>query len=261
MHYDRYGTGLTDNTSWPYWQVVLWTACPAYKLLDLFTVSVTVSVSARCSVASCSHASNTLSAPMPPWPTRPHSHNSGNTASYAPSGHFDADRPLPPLPSTAVDLDIPTLYPRRKPEPENTSTKHGRSFSHPFPFFGGGSKKSEKRNVLKNQINVDSTDDDDSLIGDGRSTPSSNVPSRNASVNVGNGPMTGKCMTCDSTVRWPRDLKVFRCTICLTVNDLEPNQERDQQLPGSNPKNAHAQFAIPRKRKYGFVFLGLLADG
>lgn len=29
-------------------------------------------------------------------------------------------------------------------------------------------------------------------------------------------------MTCDSTVRWPQDLKTFRCTTCLTINDLEP---------------------------------------
>lgn len=34
--------------------------------------------------------------------------------------------------------------------------------------------------------------------------------------------MTGKCMTCDSMVRWPKELKVFRCTVCLTINDLQP---------------------------------------
>lgn len=34
--------------------------------------------------------------------------------------------------------------------------------------------------------------------------------------------MTGKCMTCDSMVRWPKELKVFRCTVCLTINDLKP---------------------------------------
>jgi E3 ubiquitin-protein ligase HECTD2 len=34
--------------------------------------------------------------------------------------------------------------------------------------------------------------------------------------------VTGKCMTCDSLVRWPRELSVFRCTVCLTINDLHP---------------------------------------
>ena len=34
--------------------------------------------------------------------------------------------------------------------------------------------------------------------------------------------VTGKCLTCDSLVRWPRQLDVFRCTVCLMVNDLKP---------------------------------------
>ncbi|KAH0544830.1 hypothetical protein FGG08_001059 [Glutinoglossum americanum] len=34
--------------------------------------------------------------------------------------------------------------------------------------------------------------------------------------------VAGNCMTCDSLVRWPRELNVFRCTICLTINDLKP---------------------------------------
>lgn len=35
--------------------------------------------------------------------------------------------------------------------------------------------------------------------------------------------VTGKCSTCDSRVRWPRHLDVFRCTVCLMVNDLKPS--------------------------------------
>jgi E3 ubiquitin-protein ligase HECTD2 len=34
--------------------------------------------------------------------------------------------------------------------------------------------------------------------------------------------VTGKCMTCDSMVRWPKNLHVFRCTVCMTINDLKP---------------------------------------
>jgi E3 ubiquitin-protein ligase HECTD2 len=40
--------------------------------------------------------------------------------------------------------------------------------------------------------------------------------------NAGDDMVTGKCITCNSTCRWPRHVQVFRCTICLTVNDLEP---------------------------------------
>ena len=35
--------------------------------------------------------------------------------------------------------------------------------------------------------------------------------------------VTGKCSTCDSRVRWPRHLDMFRCTVCLMVNDLKPS--------------------------------------
>ncbi|KAG0638914.1 hypothetical protein HOY80DRAFT_1137176 [Tuber brumale] len=33
---------------------------------------------------------------------------------------------------------------------------------------------------------------------------------------------TGHCMCCDCTVRWPSNLNVFRCTVCMTINDLKP---------------------------------------
>lgn len=33
---------------------------------------------------------------------------------------------------------------------------------------------------------------------------------------------TKHCMCCDYNVRFPRELKVFRCSNCLTVNDIEP---------------------------------------
>lgn len=42
--------------------------------------------------------------------------------------------------------------------------------------------------------------------------------------------VTGKCMTCDTNVRWPKHLNVFRCTVCLMINDLKPavvNQQAD----------------------------------
>lgn len=39
--------------------------------------------------------------------------------------------------------------------------------------------------------------------------------------------MTGNCMTCDSKVRWPRTLLVFRCTVCLAINDLESARDAE----------------------------------
>jgi hypothetical protein len=184
---------------------------------------------------------------MTPWPPRQQAYTSNEITSRTTSSHIDTNRPLPPLPSTAADVDAPTLYPRHRTEPEAAPIKHGRSFSHPFPsLFRGGSKRSERRN-LKNKINVDSTDEDES-IGDERSNRSSHAPSRNPSVNASSETMMGKCMTCDSTVRWPRELKVFRCTICLTVNDLEPNQETSQEPTRSYQNNTQSPFAVQRKR-------------
>lgn len=183
---------------------------------------------------------------MPPWPPRPQSNTPNGTISYSPSIQGDINRPLPLLPPMGVELDLPTLYSHRRAEEEVTSAKHGRSFSHPFPFFGTGSKRSQRRVHPKNKIGVDSTDDDS--IDDGHSNRSSNVPLRKPCVTAGSEPMTGKCMACDSTVRWPRELRVFRCTICLTVNDLEPSQEISQQPLGSGQKIAHASFVVPRKR-------------
>ena len=37
----------------------------------------------------------------------------------------------------------------------------------------------------------------------------------------------GKCATCDSSVRWPQHLEVYRCTVCLMINDLKPNVPND----------------------------------
>lgn len=174
---------------------------------------------------------------MPQWLPRTQSQRPSGPESNAGRGQLDINRPFPPLARTAVDQDVPTLYPRRRAEQEATSTRHTRSFSHPFPSFFGGvlnSRKSEKRN-LKNKGSVELTDDDE-LTADGHSNQSSNTPSRNPSVNAAGELMTGRCMTCDSTVRWPRDLKVFRCTICLTVNDLEPNHAAGEKIKARTKK-------------------------
>ncbi len=94
---------------------------------------------------------------------------------------------------------------------------HGRSMSHPFPSLFSGKKRQGESAAVSG---FDSTDDD--LISPvavrnaayNTNTPKQNVPDKDLK--------TGRCMTCDSMVRWPKDLKVFRCTVCLTINDLQP---------------------------------------
>jgi E3 ubiquitin-protein ligase HECTD2 len=100
-------------------------------------------------------------------------------------------------------------------KPRRTAS-HGRSMSHPFPSLFTGRKKAQG----DSGAGFESTDEDSISPTLARNTslnPSAKqirVPDKDL--------MTGKCMTCNSMVRWPKDLKVFRCTVCLTINDLKP---------------------------------------
>lgn len=84
--------------------------------------------------------------------------------------------------------------------------------SHPFPSLFA-SKKSKPLPAPD-----ESTDDD--LPRPGQPNARSSMASKTS-----RGPAdfsNGTCMTCGSRVRWPKELNVFRCTICLTINDLKP---------------------------------------
>jgi E3 ubiquitin-protein ligase HECTD2 len=91
--------------------------------------------------------------------------------------------------------------------------------SHPFPsLFSSGRKK--KQDDTAGIGGFDSTDDEKVSPVLARTTAlnptakSAKVPDKDL--------MQGKCMTCDSMVRWPKELTVFRCTVCLMINDLKP---------------------------------------
>lgn len=194
---------------------------------------------------------------MAPWPQRL---NSNSSTSHAPAtpAKPNQNKPLPPPPPSAADYEIPTL--RTKPHHGNSgsaSLNHSRSFSHPFPSLFGGGRKPDKKNPLKSDPNAyDTTDDDASINGDAsRHNGPGKSPSRNTSQKGNKEPVTGKCMTCDSTVRWPQGLKVYRCTTCMTINDLEPYAE------SRNETSDAGRFSSPvphRKRKS--VDVSLLKD-
>ncbi|GLB03812.1 putative E3 ubiquitin-protein ligase [Aspergillus tubingensis] len=99
---------------------------------------------------------------------------------------------------------------------------HSRSVSHPFPSpFGGMTKRRNRSISKKDNFLFDSDDEDDDEVTY-LPDPNSSSPRKGAARPTPSDEMTsGKCMVCNSTVRWPRNLKVFRCTECLTVNDLE----------------------------------------
>jgi E3 ubiquitin-protein ligase HECTD2 len=104
---------------------------------------------------------------------------------------------------------------------------HSRSISNPFAGFG---RKRDKTASKHATWDSDSDDDDEVTYP---LEPESSSPRKGAAS--GNDMAEGKCQTCDATVRWPRHLKVFRCTDCLMITDLEPisHESRDNPPQGS----------------------------
>lgn len=97
---------------------------------------------------------------------------------------------------------------------------HGRSMSHPFPSLFGKRKKKASRSAAdaggSRVLDSKDSDESDDLA------PANQTHQSSGSKDL----TTGSCMTCGSLARWPKGLTVFRCTICATINDLEPTELR-----------------------------------
>ncbi|KAJ5654558.1 hypothetical protein N7490_001561 [Penicillium lividum] len=95
---------------------------------------------------------------------------------------------------------------------------HHRSISHQFtsPFTGLGKKRDKA--VAKNTAwNSDSDSDEITYSAKPLATsPRKDVPKGGPGGDLAEG----KCSTCNSTVRWPQHLQVYRCTSCLMVTDI-----------------------------------------
>jgi E3 ubiquitin-protein ligase HECTD2 len=181
---------------------------------------------------------------MPPWTNKLLSSSSTSNINQQPSasanvdGHAYQSRPV------LSNLDPPTLHPHAASQP--VTRRHGRSISHPFPsIFGGGSRKEKKHSDKSGGGDFESTDDE------AGKKPGRGSPQRNA--NAGSNPVSekdlvlGRCMTCDSQVRWPRGLKTFRCTVCLAINDLEPFNDPPTSTPAKCEAESYSEVNIPRK--------------
>ena len=183
---------------------------------------------------------------MPPWSSRRMSPTSQNEPSTTPptnhppaivSGATPIDSRLP-RPSESDILEhafgIPSLPPHPQSKHGASATSrttrapsiHGRSMSHPFPsiFTGKNHSKSKKRDGGASSTGVgaagfDSATDDETFS----SSKSGNMGAvKSKEKGIDKDLRTGNCMTCASMVRWPKELKVFRCSVCLTINDLVP---------------------------------------
>lgn len=183
---------------------------------------------------------------MPSWPARLH------LGSPAPSPGSKSRVPKsPPYREDQIEDNtyhdqplhgVPVIALTGTSSPSRPS--HGRSYSQPFPSIFGSGKKTETIPEIDYNDDALETLTVSSFVT-GFAYKDHMAASGTSSQNVEKDLVTGKCVTCDSLVRWPRHLDVFRCTVCLMVNDLKPGarlsmEGREAKGPSSNPD-------LPRK--------------
>jgi E3 ubiquitin-protein ligase HECTD2 len=210
---------------------------------------------------------------MPPWSSRLLSPSSRHEASpTATIGNASSPARQRPRVTEADIIDnalgIPSLQPTPRAnygalnnsKPVRTPS-HGRSMSHPFPSLFAGKKKPQGESA--EGIGFESTDDD--AVSPVKRTVPSNISTKQK---VPDKDLTmGRCMTCDSMVRWPNELKVYRCTVCLTINDLRPIALEARpgdglRAPiaakaGTFPGSRFTQYSMPRRRIFNVAVLTL----
>lgn len=201
---------------------------------------------------------------MTPWPSsRFTSSNPTPNASSQPSHGPVTRKPLPlrpvelpagpPSPTRVTFLQNGTTGQQQQPRssPTRPTTMgsdghhaHNRSMSNPLPKLFG--RKRSAQGLRDEGIDLPL---DNGLVPVLEGTPS-NPPGRIISGKKKDDDRemkTRNCMCCDNKVRFPRELKVFRCTTCLTINDLEPyrpkprgdgqrhGERRADTFPGNDP--------------------------
>lgn len=101
--------------------------------------------------------------------------------------------------------------------------QHGRSLSHPFlsSLAIHGERGRKREEVISGGVeNLDGLTF--SLAPASLSTNAQMDTAHKSPIQQRDSDLvSGKCATCDSLVRWPRHLNVFRCAVCLMVNDLK----------------------------------------
>lgn len=168
---------------------------------------------------------------MAPWPVRKDS--LARVEAATPRAHatsFDVPRSSTSYPVGHDDdsSSSDSLHPSR-PGKAKARPRHARSISNPFPSFFSVGKKNTPERTRDRQPSWDSFTSDDELPGRmGNPGPQGEPPRRSRHQGYFSRDFaSGSCMTCGSHVRWPKELKTFRCTICLTINDLAPRPTGD----------------------------------
>lgn len=124
---------------------------------------------------------------------------------------------------------------------------HGRSYSHPFPSIFGSGKKAEKITDLEYNDDALETLAESPIVSTGLASKDHMAANGTSLQNGEKDLVTGKCITCDSLVRWPRHLDVFRCTVCLMVNDLKPGAGFSMEGEGQRTTTSSSNLDQSRK--------------
>ena len=103
----------------------------------------------------------------------------------------------------------------------NRPITHGRSLSHPFTSRLDEDRRTNKRVKSRDEIEgLDAAGDENSDISTGFSRDHTFAGQAASLQHSDKELRSGKCATCGLLMRWPKNVDVFRCTICLMVNDL-----------------------------------------
>lgn len=128
--------------------------------------------------------------------------------------------------------------------------------SHPFPSLLPSRNKPPPK---KAQDDFDSDSESDAeMLGLGPGSKSK-APAQQP---MGPGPShakplgdkdfaSGNCMACGALSRWPKGLKVFKCTLCVTINDLvdlRSTVESQGHVPGARIPGPSGEIAPPSSK-------------
>ncbi|QYT01455.1 HECT-domain-containing protein [Trichoderma simmonsii] len=158
-------------------------------------------------------------------------------------------------------------------DPESSSQQnrgrqpnHSRSMSNPFPSLFNGRRR--QGSASKPSVDVDRA------VGGPAPSNRPVQTHKRGNPSMSKDFATGNCMTCASLVKWPKELKVFKCTICMTINDLVPisvdsqgsKQQRHDTSPGPSsskqppPSPGMAPGQGPRTSPFGQLNMPISLD-
>jgi len=186
---------------------------------------------------------------MPPsWPSRllSGSHSSSPTnGSTQSSSSRPGNRPPP-----VVQPHHPDSYPGPGPPSPSriaeSPRQHGRSTSHPLPRIFGRKKS---LGTLKG-LDVDGPPDDALVPVLNEPLTASPTRATQGKKRLDQDPnVTRPCMCCFTKCRFPRGLTVFRCTNCLTINDLEQHAPDNKGKDDANASDSKTPYFLGPKRK------------